>query len=141
MNNIIDRQTLIFSIDLLALNPSLVKAAAVLRFAADALILKSIAYNDNVGTDVDDIVQIWCSITQDGLIGAFANNASVNVQHDELFLLSNTFQFGVIEFQFQQTRTNVGPVFNNPQPLISEAANVNTDGCVVLTIEFIKYAK
>jgi len=58
-----------------------------MRFSADELIVKNITYNraippNQASQDIADIVQIWCNITNDGLIGSFPNG-------------NNTFQYVV----------------------------------------------
>ena len=72
MTNVIDRQTVVFSINLALLLPSVAQIPMNLRFAADELVLKSITYSPGIG-DVGDMVQIWCSLTNDNLIGTFPN--------------------------------------------------------------------
>lgn len=147
--HIIDRQTLIFSVNLRTMtgvnNPSQIQLAANLRFVADGLILKSINYNRNNAADVDlpDVIQIWTSITDGNIIGAFTNASAgpVNQQHNEHFRLSNSFQSGNFTMQFQRTDQNTGPIYNNPQTLISTQAAQRTFGTVVLTIEFVKHSK
>ena len=67
MREIIDRQTLIFSVNLNNLNPSLIRSPINLRFAADELIVKSISYADPTMTDTPDVVILWCNITNDNI--------------------------------------------------------------------------
>src|SRR3954464_588111 len=123
MNNIVDRQTFIFSVNLNGLDPSQIVTPVNLRFAADELILKSLTYNAVAAhADTDDVVQIWCDRTNDGLIASFTNNSIVNQFHNEHFRLSNTFQTGNITFQFQQTTAYTAPFYYNPQALISAQA-------------------
>lgn len=143
MSNISDRQTFIFSIDLNALDPSQISTQLNLRFAADELILKSISYN-SAKVDVPDVVQIWCNITNDGLIGSFPNSGDgsatpipVTQQHNDHFRISNSFQYGNFILQFQTTDQG-DPFFCNPQPLISSQSPLRTSGIVSITIEFIK---
>lgn len=141
--NIIDRQTLLVSVNLLNLVPSQIQMPVNLRFAADELVLKSIVYNVAAGVDVDNVVLIWCSITNDGLIGSFANNSVFNRKCNEHFTINNTFQTGNITFQFQKTAAYTVPFYYNPQPLISDATvpvNV-TGGVLSFAIEFLKHAK
>ena len=113
-----------------------------LRFAADELVLKSIIYSPGAALDVGDMVQIWCSLTNDNLIGTFPNDIGQSYQHDEHFRLSNSFQTGNITFQFQTTIGPAAPFYYNPQALISVAALVpvvgNTKGIVSFTVEFLK---
>ena len=142
MSNIIDRQTVVISVNLatFVIGPPAIN----LRFAADELILKTIVYS-NTGpfADVDDVVQIWCNITNDNLIGAFPNtqtHSPVFLQLDNHFKISNTFQTGNFVLQFQQTSIG-NPASFNPQPLISSQAAQHTHGTVVMTIEFIKSTK
>ena len=135
--NIIDRQTLIFSINLA--KTKIMQTPVALRFAADELILKQISYNVAAAVDTPSVVQIWCNITHDNLIGTFPNDSAVWQIHDHHFKISNTFQTGVFELQFQQTGNNSGQntIYYNPQPLITNG----TQGVVSITIEFVKYAK
>ena len=76
------------------MDPSQTITPVNLRFAADELILKSLTYNsDAAHPDAnDDLVQIWCNITNDGLITAFPNNSTFNQQYNTHFRLNNTFQ-------------------------------------------------
>ncbi len=145
MSNIIDRQTLIFSAFLgsaeLQAN-SQINVPVNLRFAADSLVLKSLSYASDAA-DVDNMVQIWCNITNDNILAAFPNSFPNTQQHDEFFKISNTFQTSTINFQFQKTQNYIIPFYYNPQPLISDAtalANV-TRGTVSFTIEFLKHGK
>ncbi len=151
MTNIIDRQTVIFSINFsnaALIASSQINSAINLRFAADELVIKSIVYNDPTGTDTPDVIQIWCNLTNDNLIGAFPNGAGLLGAGSPIFLvpntyfrLNNTFQTGNINLQFQQTdNTIASPLFYNPQPLLSVTAQT-TFGTVSITIEFLKYAK
>jgi hypothetical protein len=74
MREIIERQSFVFSVDfaaLVLLDTSQIESPINLRFAADELIFRSITYNVPGGTDTDDMVQIWCNITHDGLLTAF----------------------------------------------------------------------
>ena len=71
MTNVIDRQTVVFSINLATLLPSVAQIPMNLRFAADKLVLKSITYSPGAVADVGDMVQIWCGIINDNLIGSF----------------------------------------------------------------------
>ena len=138
MTNVIDRQTVVFSINLATLLPSVAQIPMNLRFAADELVLKSITYSPGAVADAGDMVQIRCGITNDNLIGSFPNGIGQNYQHDEHFRLSNSFQTGNITFQFQTTAT----FYYNPQTLISVGALGpvvgNTKGIVSFTVEFLK---
>ena len=58
MTNVIDRQTVVFSINLALLLPSVAQIPMNLRFAADELVLKSITYSPGAVLDVGDMVQI-----------------------------------------------------------------------------------
>ncbi len=142
MSNICDKQTVIFSIDLNHLLPSMAIIPMNLRFAADEMVLKSLTYSQG-GGDVDDAVQIWCDKTVDGLIASFPNNISQTYQHNEHFRISNSFQNGNMTFQFQTT-IDGAPFFYNPQALISPNLGVipivvgHTTGIVSFTIEFLK---
>ena len=139
MTNVIDRQTVVFSINLALLLPSVAQIPMNLRFAADELVLKSLTYSPGAVADVDDMVQIWCSLTNDNLIGSFPNGIGQSYQHDEHFRLSNSFQTGNITLQFQTTIGPAAPFYYNPQALISPGAVVgNTKGIVSFTVEFLK---
>jgi hypothetical protein len=144
MREIIERQTLVFSIDMNTLavaNQSQIQTAVNLRFAADELVLKSLAYTEVAGTpDADDMVQIWCNITNDGLLTAFPNNIGFLQQLDNHFTINNTFQTGNITFQFQQT-ANGAPFYYNPQAPIAAAGVSNTNGILSFTLEFLKHSK
>ena len=123
MTNVIDRQTVVFSINLALLLPSVAQIPMNLRFAADELVLKSLTYSPGAVPDVGDMVQIWCSLTSDNSIGTFPNGVGLSYQHDEHFRFSNSFQTGNIPFQFQTT-ANGAPFYYNPQKLISVGAVV-----------------
>lgn len=149
MNNIVlDRQTFVISVNLTTLTgavPSQVTLPMNLRFAANEMILKTIVYNNTGATGDDaDVVQIWCNITNDNLIGAFPNAAGANpnpvfLPVDSHFSLSNSFQSGNFVLQFLNTSLGA-PASYNPQSLISSTAQ-HTYGTVVLTIEFVKLAQ
>ena len=124
MRDKIDRQTFVISVNLETLTgaiPSQVQLPMNLRFASDELILKSIIYNNSGATaDIDDVVQIWCNVTNDGLIGAFPNSplqTPVFLQLDQHFTINNTFQTGNFVLQFQNTSLGA-PASYNPQSLI-----------------------
>ena len=88
-------------------------------------------------------MQIWCSITNDGLIASFPNNTAFLHFTELYYTITNTFQTGNITFQFQKTEAYTAPLYYNPQPLISDAtapANV-TLGILSFTIEFLKHSK
>ncbi len=144
MHNIIDRQTFVISINLFTFTGLVAAQVSLpmnLRFAADELILKSISYRPVTGTnDVDDSVQIWCNITNDGLIGSFSNTNNFTYHHDEHFRISNNFQTGNFVLQFQSTDLGA-PASYNPQPLINLQNPQRSFGVTVLTIEFVKFAK
>jgi hypothetical protein len=139
MNHIIDRQTFVFSFNFATEPFSTMQTPIQLRFAADELILKSVVYNNGAVADTDGVVQIWCNITNDNLIGAFSNNTRVALYHDDHFSISNSFQTGIFELAFQQTGNENGSIYYNPQPLVSEIANTN--GVVAIVIEFVKHSK
>lgn len=154
MNNIIDRQTLIFSVNLDTFNPAGVLAQVEipisLRFPADELIVKSITYNPKEGAaDLSDSVQIACNITNDNLIAAFPNKNPFTQQHEDHFKISGTFQNGIFMLQFQGTDGSLDNVPNFksplgsclPQRLISSQNPQRTKGTVILTIEFIRHDK
>ena len=147
MSNVIDRQAFIISVNLSTFTTvggveTLSQAILPmnLRFAADELILKTIVYNNSgLVADIDDSVQIWCNITNDGLIGAFPNTpfqAQVYLPLNQHYRINNNFQYGNFVLQFQNTSLG-GPASYNPQSLISSTVK-HTNGTVVLTIEFIK---
>lgn len=137
MSQIIDRQTFVISVNFATI-PSQLQIPMNLRFSADELVLKSINYNVSGAVDTADIIQIWCNLTHDGLIGSFPNDGVIFQTHNDHFRLNNNFQSGNMILQFQQT-SNGSPFYYNPQPLIT--ANTNTKGIGVITIEFIKYEK
>ena len=121
-----------------------------MTFAADELVVKSLAYSSLAGNaDVNDVVQIACNITNDNLICAFPNTSMFSQVHNEHFAINNSFSGGNLTLQFKGTDgliTEIGPVFSSPasfrpQRLISAQAPQRTKGTVVLTIEFVKYAK
>jgi hypothetical protein len=99
--------------------------------------LKTISYSLGAVADVAEMVQIWCNITNDPLIGAFSNSTRVGLYCDNHFAISNKFQNGVFTLQFQKTDSG-SPFFYNPQALIT-GPNGNTKGIVVLVIEFLKH--
>ncbi len=133
MTNVVDRQTFVFSIDFATATTSQINTSINLRFAADELILKGISYNVAPATDTEGVVQIWCNLTNDNLIGSFPNNVAVFQNLNSHFRLNNTFQTGNLLLQFQQT--GLDTVFHyNPEAL----DNGSTLGVVALTIEFIK---
>ena len=121
MTHITDRQTFVISINCETFivnpltgvgTPSQIQLPMNLRFAADELILKSIIYNNtSLTADLDDIVQIWCNITNDGIIGSFPNVGNgvakfpIYSSHNDDFRINNTFQTGNFILQFQQTGT------------------------------------
>lgn len=158
MSDIIDRQTFVISVNLSTFVPaptevpSIVNLPMNLRFAADELVLKSIVYHPpQAGADVRDTIQIWCNVTNDNLIGFFTNTAAFGVQHDEHFRISNTFQTGNFQLQFQGTDGSLDNAAPNPhygppgsynsQRLISNQNPQRTFGVVVMTIEFLKLKK
>lgn len=147
MTNVIDRQTFVFSFYFFDNTvPSQIQTNLNLRFAADELVLKSISYapyiNDPTDPDYDvpDNIQIWCNVTNDNLIGAFANTTPNSVYHNDHFRINNTFQTGNFILQFQTTDQGA-PFPYNPQPLVSTQVTQRTFGIVSLTIEFIKLTK
>jgi hypothetical protein len=124
---------------------SIVTLPMNLRFAADAMIVKSIAYNaKGAQNDVNDTVQIWCNLTNDQIIGSFPNtginNIPVSTYLNSHFMLSNTFQTGNVVFQLQSTDLGA-PASYLPQALISSQNPQRTFGTVTITIEFIKLRK
>ena len=162
MSNITDRQTVVISINcfnfatVVNIPPipnvetkSQVQVPLNLRFAADELIVKNISYNGAIPpnetiADVTDVVQIWCNVTNDGIIGTFPNggNGAIPIccYHDSHFRLNNTFQTGNLILQLQQTGSG-NPASCGPQPLISALAEQTTFGIVSITLEFVKHSK
>ena len=94
MTKILDQQVFVFSIDLLTATSSQIATNINLRFAADALILKSVENNVTAQTDVAATVQIWTNVTNDGLIGAFPNDGVVFMCPNTCHRLNNSFQSG-----------------------------------------------
>ena len=135
MRDKIDRQTFVISVNLETLTgaiPSQVQLPMNLRFASDELILKSTIYNNSGATaDIDDVVQVWCNVTNDGLIGAFPNSplqTLVFLQLDQHFTINNTFQTGNFVLQFQNTSLGA-PASYNPQSLISSTVQYKRYSC------------
>ena len=137
--NIIDRQTVLISVDFNSLTTSEIQSPINLRFAADELILKSISYSGNPA-DENINVQIWCNITNDNLIGAFPAKSPVALYLNSHFRISNSFQTQILHLQFQRTDNGQPPFFYNPQDLITDVAGA-VNGIVSLTLEFIKLSK
>ena len=142
--DIIERQTVVISINCNTMNPTGISSQVTLpmnlRFAADELVVKNIAYSANSATnDVSNTVQIACLQTNDNLIGCFPNSNTFAVSHNDHFKLNNKFQVGNLSLQLQGTDGSVASF--NPQGLISQQSPQRTFGVVVLTIEFIKYDK
>ncbi len=145
-NNIADRQTVVISINCATFNLAGVKSEVTLpmnlRFAADELVVKNISYI-GPGTDLPDVVQIWCNITTDGLIGSFPNSGNNSLptfpSSANHFRINNTFQYGNFVLQLQQTGGTAATIASyNPQPLISSLAAQTTFGIVSITLEFLK---
>jgi hypothetical protein len=129
-SNVADRQTFVFST---SLNGSpRINTYLNLRFAADELIVKSISYNTSAGADTDALLQIWCNVTNDSLIGSFPNNAALCSEQDCHFRLNNSFQTGNFVLQFQTAGLDTDFHYN------PTALNATTNGTVAVTIEFIK---
>lgn len=145
MINVIDRQTIHFCVNLDTTAD--VTIPVNLRFSASHMILQNITYNaKNATTDLNDSVQIWCSIANDGIIGVFPNaginNIPVCTHFNAFYSLSNDFASGNIRFQFQQVGGTAGnPANINPQPLISSQNPQRTFGTAILAIEFLKNKK
>ncbi len=166
MSNILDRQTYVISVNMAtfseAANPpvkSIVNIPINLRFTTHEMVLKSIVYNNPffaTSQDLSDIIQIYCNITNDNLIGAFSNAPAaaaaappgIVLEMDNHFTIGNPFQTSNMQLQFMQTTNNnlnngnVAIIGNaGPQLLISRQAvdtAQRTFGTVVLTIEFLK---
>ena len=166
MKEVTDRQTFVISVNLYTFatvagveTKSQVQLPMNLRFTSEEVIIKNITYCGAITPnaailDISDIVQIWCNITNDGIIGSFPNVGNsvaklpIYSSHNNHFRINNTFQTGNFILQFQQTGTGNGiigalanPASYNPQPLISSLAVQSSFGVVVLTIEFVKYSK
>ena len=96
MTNVIDRQTVVFSINLATLLPSMAQIPMNLRFAADELVLKSLAYSEIAVTpDTDD----------DGLLTAFpiildSCNNSITISQSTIH-----FKQVILRFNFNRLRT------------------------------------
>ncbi len=145
--NIIDRQTIVISINCNNFNTnpvtrvenkSEVNVPINLRFAAHELVFKSLVYGGFLNAERRDVVQIWCSIAQDNIIGAFPNGGQLTMSPDQHSFFSTAFQSGTMTIQLQTVDTSTFP-YVNPQPLISSLNLQTTTGCLVLTFEFIRY--
>ena len=90
--------------------------------------------------DLDDVIQVWCNIKNDNIIGAFPNAIQSSQMHNTHFTINNTFQTGNFVLQFQQTDLG-NPASYNPQALISSQAAQRSFNTVVITIEFVKHQK
>lgn len=67
------------------------------------MVVKSISYSTDTGVDdVGELIQIWCNIPTDNLIGAFPNLAP-NTQSPNQHFQVNKFQNGNFVLEFQQT--------------------------------------
>ena len=166
MKEVTDRQTFVISVNLFtfatvagAETKSQVQLPMNLRFAAEEVIIKNITYCGAITPhaailNISDIVQVWCNITNDGIIGSFPNVGNgvakfpIYSSHNDYFRINKTFQTGNLILKFQQTGTGNGaigalnfPASYNPQSLISSLAVQSSFGVVVLTIEFVKYSK
>ena len=95
MSNIINRKTYIISVNLITLTGAVTSQVTLppdLTFAADELVVKSLAYSSLAGNaDFNDLVQIACNITNDNLICAFPNTLMFSKVHDEHFAFNNSF--------------------------------------------------
>jgi hypothetical protein len=151
MSNIIDTQTIVLSVNFntLTINGGVEKQSIIivpinLRFAADCLLLKSISYSPNEKTDLQDIIQIGCNITNDNIIGAFPNFNNFTYEHNDYLRLNNTFQTGNLQLNFMTTENAYtdgafGAVATiNPQRLISNQVPQRTFGVGVFTFQFLK---
>ena len=156
---VLENQILVFSVNLSTLYgvnnpPSEVQFPINLRFAADTMVVKSIVYQQPtitsnppaVGDDLPQMVQIWCNIANDDIIGVFSNtNTGQGLYHNESFLIPNPVQISSIKFQFQQVvpTTTTTPISSyGSGPLISETAGgQRTHGVVSMTIEFLRHSK
>ena len=97
MNQIIDRQSFVISVNVRTLtgvdHPSQVSLPMNSRFAADALVLRSIIY-DGDEVDLNDVIQVWCNITYDELIAASTNDKQSTQVCNSFLKISNAFQTG-----------------------------------------------
>lgn len=148
MKEIIDRQTLIITVNLFPFdspaNPSSVNIPINLRFSADALIIKQVSYSPNSNNaDTGDMILVWCNITNDNLIAVIPNGSSnvipLSATHDDCFMINNTFQTGTMILQFMSGEDSAPPFYYNPTPLISNIQQ--TFGIISLTIQFVKFLK
>jgi len=130
MSNFADRQTFVFSLDL-GSSPQ-IQTSLNWRFSADELVVKSITYNSVAGADTDALLQIWCNVTNDSLIGSFPNNAAFIQSQNDHFRLNNSFQTGNFVLQFQTAGLDTNFHYN------PTALNTGSHGTVAVTIEFIK---
>ena len=112
--NIIDRQTVLISVDFNSLTTSEIQSPINLRFAADELILKSISYSGNPA-DENINVQIWCNITNDNLIGAFPAKSPVALYLNSHFRISNSFQLKFCIYSFREPITDNHPFSTIPK--------------------------
>ena len=145
MKNIVDRQTFIFSFNFFVNESSQILTQLNLLFPADELVVKNISYapfslDPLAQVDVPTVVQIWCNVTNDNLIGTFSTGTSNSTVHNNQFALSNTFQNGQFILQFQRTN-NPSPFYYYPQALISPQAPQKIFGTVSVIIEFLKHEK
>lgn len=140
MTKITNKQTFVFSVNLNI--QSTMNTEMNLQFAADELVVKAISYQSNVA-DVGEVIQIWCNITNDNLIGSFPNSGPAQtpifIACDTHLQISNSFQTGTFTLQFQETGNNgtPSPFYYNPQDPIAN----NSNGVVSITIEFVKHEK
>ncbi|HRP37554.1 MAG TPA: hypothetical protein PLS50_07140 [Candidatus Dojkabacteria bacterium] len=144
MKNILQRQTFVFSVaiaTLVAGDTSKITQSINLRFPADTLVFKQLAYQE-LSNDIENLVQIWCDKTRDPIIGSFPNNIPVYIKHDDHFELNGEFKGGSITFELQQTANNVpGSGYSNPQPGIVRNGASDTNGILSFTIEFLQHEK
>lgn len=71
--------------------PSSVTVPLNLNFSPNEFVLRSIVYGVP-GVEIDNVVQIWCSLANEGLIGAFPNGTQTSVLPNQHFRLNNTVQ-------------------------------------------------
>lgn len=128
--NVADRQTFVFSINFGATNQ--IQTFLNLRFSADELIVKSIVYNVAANADTVGVVQIYCNVTNDSLIGAFGNDGLTAQQSNCHFRLNNSFQTGNFVLQFQKAGADTNFHYN------PTALDTNSHGVAAVTIEFVK---
>ena len=95
MTRIVNRQSFVFCFDFDgSVLPSIINTNLNLRFQADEMVVKSITYAmETNSVDTSELIQIWCNITSDNIIGAFPN-LDPNTQSPNHHFTVNKFQTG-----------------------------------------------